>query len=67
MKLFVNVLFVKVLVQMSSHAKFMKQILSNEKKLEEFETEALNEKYNAVLRGNFPLSWKILVILLSFV
>lgn len=44
-----NNLFVKALEQMPSYVKFMKQILSNKKKLDEFEIVMLNEECSAIL------------------
>ena len=40
---------VEALEQMPNYAKFMKQILSKKRWLEEFETVALNEKCSAIL------------------
>lgn len=39
---------------MPSYAKLMKQILSKKKKIEEFETIALNEEYSAMLQRKLP-------------
>ncbi|KAJ9173506.1 hypothetical protein P3X46_016629 [Hevea brasiliensis] len=40
--------------QMPSYAKFLKEILSNKKKLEEFETVALTEESSAILQNKLP-------------
>ena len=39
---------------MPSYAKFMKQVLSKKKRLEEYETVALNEECSAVLQRKLP-------------
>ncbi|KAJ9187202.1 hypothetical protein P3X46_002687 [Hevea brasiliensis] len=39
---------------MPSYAKFLKEILSNKKKLEEFETVALTEESSAILQNKLP-------------
>jgi len=41
---------------MPSYAKFLKEILSNRRRLEEHETVALFEECSAVIRISFPLS-----------
>jgi len=42
-KLYIDMPFIEALTQMPSYAKFMKEILSNKRKLEEHETVALTE------------------------
>lgn len=39
---------------MPSYAKFFKDILSNKRKLKEFETLALLEEYNTILQNKMP-------------
>ncbi|XP_010256221.1 PREDICTED: uncharacterized protein LOC104596664 [Nelumbo nucifera] len=39
---------------MSSYAKFLKEIISNKRKLEEFEMVKLNEEYSAILQNKLP-------------
>ena len=46
--------FVDALAQMPKYVKFMKQILSNKKKLEEYETVALTEECSAILQKKLP-------------
>ncbi|XP_052176597.1 uncharacterized protein LOC127790905 [Diospyros lotus] len=53
-KLHINVPFVDALAQMPSYAKFMKEILSNKRKLEEHETVMLTEESNAILKNKLP-------------
>ncbi|KAL2541591.1 Uncharacterized protein Adt_02569 [Abeliophyllum distichum] len=53
-KLLINIPFVDTLAQMPSYAKFMKEILSNKKKLEERETVMLTEECNAILQNKLP-------------
>ncbi|KAJ9182762.1 hypothetical protein P3X46_006719 [Hevea brasiliensis] len=48
--LHVTIPFTDALAQMPSYAKFLKEILSNKKKLEEFETVALTEESSAILK-----------------
>lgn len=49
-KMSVNIPFVKELEQMPSYTKFIKQILSKKKSVEQFATVALNEECSAVLQ-----------------
>ena len=48
-KLQINIPFADALEQMPSYVKFMKEILSNKRKLEEHETVALTEECSAIL------------------
>ena len=48
-KLHINIPFADTLAQIPSYAKFMKDILSNKRKLEEFETVALTEECSVIL------------------
>ncbi|XP_027337120.1 uncharacterized protein LOC113850776 [Abrus precatorius] len=48
-KLHINISFVEAISQMRKYAKFLKEMLSNKKKLEEFETVRLNEECSAIL------------------
>lgn len=57
-KLTVNIPFAKALEQIPSYAKFMKEIFSKEKKLEEFETIAMNEECIVVLQRKLPSKLK---------
>ena len=53
-KLHINIPFADALAQMPSYAKFMKEILSKKRKLEEFETVALTEECSAILQKKLP-------------
>ena len=49
-KLHINIPFTDALEQMSSYVKFMKDILSNKRKLGEYETVALSKKCSSILQ-----------------
>ncbi|XP_022891706.1 uncharacterized protein LOC111406525 [Olea europaea var. sylvestris] len=53
-KLYINIPFAEALAQMPSYAKFMKDILSNKRKLEDNETVMLIEECNAILQHKLP-------------
>lgn len=53
-KLYINIPFADALEQMSSYMKFMKDILSNKRKLEEYEMVALTEEWSAILQKKLP-------------
>ena len=53
-KLHINFPFADALAQMPSYAKFLKEILKNKRKLEDFETMKLNEKCSAILLNKLP-------------
>ncbi|KAJ8774310.1 hypothetical protein K2173_011113 [Erythroxylum novogranatense] len=53
-KLYVNIPFTKVLTQMPTYAKFLKEILSNKRRLEEYATVALTEESSAILQNKLP-------------
>jgi len=57
-KLYINILFTEALSQMPSYAKFLKEILSNKRKLEEHETVALTEEYSATIQNKLPAKVK---------
>jgi hypothetical protein len=46
--------FTDVLTQMPSYAKFLKEILSNKRKLEEHQTMTLTTECSVVLQNNLP-------------
>ncbi|XP_017227876.2 uncharacterized protein LOC108203452 [Daucus carota subsp. sativus] len=50
----ISIPFADALAQMPLYAKFMKQVLSNRKKLEAVETISLNEECSAVIQHNIP-------------
>ncbi|KAJ9189585.1 hypothetical protein P3X46_000859 [Hevea brasiliensis] len=53
-KLYINVPFIDALSQMPSYAKFLKEILSNKRRLEDYETVALTEECSAILQRKLP-------------
>ncbi|XP_060968298.1 uncharacterized protein LOC115704515 [Cannabis sativa] len=53
-KLHINIPFIEALEQMPTYLKFMKDILSKKRKLEEFEMVALTEECTAVLQKKLP-------------
>jgi Aspartyl protease len=57
-KLHINIPFIEALTQMPSYAKFLKEILSNKKKLEECETVALTVDCSALLPNQLPPKMK---------
>lgn len=57
-KLHINIPFAEALSQMPSYAKFLKEILSNKRKLEEYETVMLTEECSAILQNKLPTKLK---------
>ncbi|XP_062080797.1 uncharacterized protein LOC133785594 [Humulus lupulus] len=53
-KLHINIPFVEALEQMSSYVKFMKEILTKKRKLEDYEIVALSEECSAILQKKLP-------------
>ncbi|KAJ8762220.1 hypothetical protein K2173_007376 [Erythroxylum novogranatense] len=53
-KLHINIPFVEVIPQMPSYAKFLKEIFSNKRRLEEYATVKLNEECSAILSRKLP-------------
>ena len=53
-KLHINIPFAEALAQMPTYVKFLKELLSNKRKLEEFETVALTEECSAILQNKLP-------------
>jgi len=53
-KLYINVPFTEVLTQMLTYAKFLKEILSNKRKIEEGETVNLTEECSAIIQNKLP-------------
>jgi hypothetical protein len=53
-KLQINIPFADALEQMPSYVKFLKDILSNKRKLEEYETAVLTEECSAILQKKLP-------------
>ena len=57
-KLHINIPFADAIAQMPNYAKFLKEILKNKRKLEDFETMRLNEECSTILLNNLPLKLK---------
>ncbi|XP_021645418.2 uncharacterized protein LOC110638981 [Hevea brasiliensis] len=53
-KLYINIPFTDVISQMPSDAKFLREILSNKRRLEDYETVALTEECSAILQNKLP-------------
>ncbi|XP_020245172.1 uncharacterized protein LOC109823298 [Asparagus officinalis] len=53
-KLHINILFVEAISQMPSYAKFLKEILSNKRRLEEYETVALTKECSDIIQNKLP-------------
>ncbi|XP_009624503.1 uncharacterized protein [Nicotiana tomentosiformis] len=53
-QLYVNVPFTEVLTQMPTYAKFLKEILSSKRKLDETKVVKLNAYYSAILQNKIP-------------
>ena len=57
-KLNINIPFADALEQMPSYVKFMKEILSNKRRLSDFETVNLTEECSAILQQKLPQKLK---------
>ncbi|XP_070034281.1 uncharacterized protein [Nicotiana tomentosiformis] len=53
-QLYINIPFTYALKQMSAYAKFLKEILSSKRKLEEVSVAKLTEKYSDILQNKLP-------------
>ncbi|XP_075106943.1 uncharacterized protein LOC142179941 [Nicotiana tabacum] len=53
-QLYISISFTDALTQMPSYAKFLKEILSSKRKLEEVSVVKLTEKYSAILQNKLP-------------
>ncbi|XP_062103280.1 uncharacterized protein LOC133814318 [Humulus lupulus] len=53
-KLHINILFAEALEQMPSYVKFMREILSNKRKMGDYETVALTKECSAILQRKLP-------------
>ena len=49
-----NLPFVEALAQMPNYVKFMKEIMSNKKKLDSYGTVSLSENYSAIIQRKLP-------------
>ena len=57
-KLHINILFAEALAQMPSYAKFLKDILSKKRRLQDHETVMLTEECNAIIQNKLPSKLK---------
>jgi len=57
-KLYVNIPFTEVLSEMPSYAKFLKEILSNKRKLEDHEMLSLTEESSVAFQNKLPVKFK---------
>ncbi|XP_021672393.2 uncharacterized protein LOC110658913 [Hevea brasiliensis] len=57
-KLYINIPFTEALSHMASYTKFLKEILSKKRRLEDYETVALTEECSAILQNKLPLNLK---------
>ena len=53
-KFYINIPFLEIIINMPSYAKFLKDLLSNKRKLLENATTALIEEYCAIIQNNLP-------------
>ncbi|KAJ4963679.1 hypothetical protein NE237_023618 [Protea cynaroides] len=53
-QLHINIPFADALAQIPTYAKFLKEIMSNKRKLEDYETIALTEECSAVIQNKLP-------------
>ena len=58
-KLHINIQFTDALEHMPSYVKFMKEILSNKRRLSDFETVNLTEECSAILQRKLPPKLKV--------
>ena len=56
--LHINMPFMECLTQMSKYAKFLKELISNKKKLQEFETITLTKECSTIISNKLPLKRK---------
>ena len=57
-KLHINIPLVEVTAQMPKYAKFLKELISSKKKLQEFETITLSKECSAIISNKLPLKRK---------
>ncbi|XP_048228245.1 uncharacterized protein LOC125369519 [Ricinus communis] len=54
----INLPFVEAILQMSRYARFLKEILSNKRKLEDLGLVTLNEECSSILQNKMPIKWR---------
>ena len=57
-KLHINIPLVEAITQMSKYIKFLKELISSKKRLQEFETITLNKECSAIISSKLPLKSK---------
>ena len=57
-KLELNIPFLKAISHMPNYVKFLKELVANKKRLEEYAIVALTEECNAILLNQYPLKLK---------
>ena len=57
-KLGLNIPFLEAISQMPNYVKFLKDLVANKKRLEEYAIVALTEECNAILLNQYPLKLK---------
>ncbi|XP_048228248.1 uncharacterized protein LOC125369522 [Ricinus communis] len=57
-KLRINLPFGKAILQMARYARFLKEILSIKRKLEDLGLVTLNEECSAILQNKLPVKWR---------
>ncbi|XP_020260559.1 uncharacterized protein LOC109836923 [Asparagus officinalis] len=57
-KLHINIQFVEAISQMPSYTKFLKDILSNKRRLEEYETVAITQECSDIIQNKLPPKFK---------
>ena len=57
-KLHINIPLVEEITQMLKYAKFLKELISSKKKLQEFETITLNKECSAIISSKLSLKRK---------
>ena len=57
-KLHINIPLVEAIAQMPKYAKFLKELISSKKKLQEFETITLSKECSAIISNKLPLKRK---------
>ena len=53
-QLYINIPFADALAQIPTYAKFLKEVMSNKRKLEDYETISMTEEYSAIIQNKLP-------------
>jgi len=58
-KLHVNIPFIEAIIQMPSYVKYLKEILTNKRKIDDdVDTVGLTEEYSAIIQNKMPAKLK---------